>query len=89
MHGVFRPSCPAATIVLHVQISPVWYQVRAGESGSGFQLTGGHDVDQGWIARLREPVVQEGQCSGDADASQTCSSDASVSQVGREQLGQH
>ena len=47
-------SCP--------QISPVWYQIRADEAGAGFKLTGGHDVDQGWIAKLREPVNQVRAC---------------------------
>jgi hypothetical protein len=45
-----------------LQISPVWYQLRAKEGGSGFKLTGGHDVDQGWIAKLREPVEQVSTC---------------------------
>lgn len=65
-------------MLMCLQISPVWYQLRAAESGSGFRITGGHDVDQGWIAKLREPVdQQEGQqqCSGNDDAggSKTCS----------------
>jgi hypothetical protein len=37
-------------------ISPVWYQLRAKADGSGFELTGGHDADQEWIAELRKPV---------------------------------
>lgn len=45
-----------------LQISPVWYQLRAEEGGNGFKLTGGHDVDQGWIAKLREPVDQVSTC---------------------------
>lgn len=32
-------------------ISPVWYQIRR-EEGK-FVLKGGHDVDRGWLAKLR------------------------------------
>lgn len=58
--------------------------MRAEEGGSGFKLTGGHDVDQGWIAKLREPVSSsstEGQCSSDDAGSETCSTDAATSKV--------
>jgi hypothetical protein len=45
-----------------VQISPVWYQLKAaaaaeGQQGFRFELVGGHDVDQGWMAELRKPVT--------------------------------
>jgi len=41
-----------------LQISPVWYQLRMDEADGSFKLTGGHDVDQSWIAKLREPLTQ-------------------------------
>lgn len=37
-------------------ISPVWFQLRAKADGSGFEITGGHDVDQSWISELRAPL---------------------------------
>ena len=37
-------------------ISPVWYQLRP--LGGGVTLSGGHDVDQGWIADVRQPHAQ-------------------------------
>lgn len=50
---------------MSVQISPVWYQLRGAESTSidgDVLLTGGHDVDQDWIGRVRTPgVVQDQQ----------------------------
>jgi hypothetical protein len=47
----------AATVQMPLQISPVWYQLRAAEgSETELQLTGGHDVDKGWIAEVRAPV---------------------------------
>ena len=35
-------------------ISPVWYQIRW--NGSDFTLSGQHDVDAGWMARLKLPT---------------------------------
>ncbi|KAF8056348.1 chid1 [Scenedesmus sp. PABB004] len=59
-------------------ISPVWYQLRPttdkGGDDDGIRLTGAHDVDQAWIARLRAPVTREADCHGDA-GSQTCGAD--------------
>ncbi|KAF4532061.1 hypothetical protein B566_EDAN016133 [Ephemera danica] len=34
-------------------ISPVWLQVRR-ETGGTFRITGDHDIDQGWIEKLRK-----------------------------------
>lgn len=36
-------------------ISPVWYQVRRDAQSGAFLLTGAHDVDTEWLARLRAP----------------------------------
>ena len=36
----------------------VWYQVR--EEDGKVRLTGGHDVDQEWLAELRTPAVKVG-----------------------------
>ena len=36
----------------------VWYQVR--EEDGNVRLTGGHDVDQEWLAELRTPAVKVG-----------------------------
>jgi hypothetical protein len=76
---------PRLPPLLPVQISPVWYQLRANEGG-GFKLTGGHDVDQGWIARLREPVDSSSsseQCSSDGAGGETCGvDDTATSRVG-------
>ena len=41
-------------------ISPVWYQIRW--NGTDFTLSGQHDVDAGWMARLKLPA--EPVCSG-------------------------
>ncbi|CAB3380374.1 Hypothetical predicted protein [Cloeon dipterum] len=40
-------------------ISPVWLQVKRGAEGS-YQITGEHDIDNGWMARLRKnnPAIQ-------------------------------
>ncbi|ORY48020.1 hypothetical protein BCR33DRAFT_695843 [Rhizoclosmatium globosum] len=40
-------------------LSPVWYQLRPTHSSKGpaFALTGDHDVDQGWIKEVTEPVT--------------------------------
>lgn len=63
-------------------ISPVWYQLRMDEADGSFKLTGGHDVDQSWIAKLREPLTQEGECANGGDtASNTCSLDDGKSQA--------
>jgi len=35
-------------------ISPVWYQIRW--NGTDFTLSGQHDVDAGWMARLKLPA---------------------------------
>ena len=46
-------------------ISPVWYQIRW--NGTDFMLSGQHDVDAGWMARLKlpaEPVRSSGFCHG-------------------------
>eukprot|EP00775_Hariotina_reticulata_P004211 gene4211-4460_t len=58
-------------------ISPVWYQLKAASEGSGasFQLTGGHDVDQQWISRLRTPVTEGASSDKDDAGSQTCRAD--------------
>lgn len=34
-------------------VVPVWYQLRS--AGGMLQLTGGHDVDAGWVAAVRQP----------------------------------
>lgn len=50
-----------AVSVYWLQISPVWYQLKGDSSTThdgSVTLTGGHDVDQKWIARLREPASQ-------------------------------
>eukprot|EP00878_Enallax_costatus_P041953 GHUV01048889.1.p1 GENE.GHUV01048889.1~~GHUV01048889.1.p1 ORF type:complete len:245 (+),score=75.23 GHUV01048889.1:283-1017(+) len=56
-------------------ISPVWYQLKGDSatltSGS-VKLTGGHDVDQKWIAKLREPINQYATCAEDGASTQTC-----------------
>ena len=39
-------------------ISPVWYQIRW--NGTNFTLTGQHDVDAGWMARLKLPTEPVG-----------------------------
>lgn len=36
----------------------MWYQLKMDEADGSFKLTGGHDVDQSWIAKLREPLTQ-------------------------------
>jgi hypothetical protein len=58
-------------------VSPVWYQLRpAPDNSGGVTLTGGHDADQGWISRLREPAAAAAEdCAGEA-GSQTCSADS-------------
>ncbi|KAF6257097.1 glycoside hydrolase superfamily [Scenedesmus sp. NREL 46B-D3] len=64
-------------------ISPVWYQLRGATEGSdsGLQLTGGHDVDQGWIADVRAPISKEADCAHDNDAaSQTCAANLDTPQ---------
>jgi len=39
-------------------VSPVWYQLRRGEAGEGsFQLVGGHEHDEGWLAGVRAPAA--------------------------------
>jgi hypothetical protein len=35
-------------------ISPVWYQLRLDQEGA-LVLVGGHDVDAGWMGRLKAP----------------------------------
>lgn len=37
-------------------VAPVWYQLRS--ASSVLQLTGGHDVDAGWMAAVRAPCEQ-------------------------------
>ena len=34
-------------------ISPVWLQARLNSDDSDFDITGQHDIDQGWIRELR------------------------------------
>lgn len=45
-------------------ISPVWYQLRLDQEGA-LVLVGGHDVDAGWMGRLRAPagLVRCRRCS--------------------------
>ena len=45
-------------------ISPVWYQIRW--NGTDFTLSGQHDVDSGWMARLKLPSEPVGDGSGPA-----------------------
>ena len=35
-------------------VSPVWYSLRG--LGDHFRLDGGHDVDEGWMGEVREPL---------------------------------
>eukprot|EP00879_Flechtneria_rotunda_P014230 GHRR01014867.1.p1 GENE.GHRR01014867.1~~GHRR01014867.1.p1 ORF type:complete len:210 (+),score=52.45 GHRR01014867.1:181-810(+) len=64
-------------------ISPVWYQLRPGDKEGSFQLSGGHDVDQKWISRLRQPAEKEADadsqiCVNNKSGAQTCGADASA-----------
>eukprot|EP00882_Tetradesmus_deserticola_P014832 GHRQ01015783.1.p1 GENE.GHRQ01015783.1~~GHRQ01015783.1.p1 ORF type:complete len:225 (+),score=56.44 GHRQ01015783.1:755-1429(+) len=65
-------------------VSPVWYQLRGGAEGSddvALRLTGGHDVDQGWLAEVRAPVNTEADCvEDDSAASQTCAANLDTPQ---------
>ncbi len=51
-HGC--PSHPACRLT---HVSPVWYQLRS--SSGVLTLTGGHDVDAGWMAAVRQPCGQQ------------------------------
>lgn len=41
-------------------MAPVWYQLRS--SSGVLTLTGGHDVDAGWVAAVRQPCDGQVRC---------------------------
>uniref|UniRef100_A0A383W7S9 Chitinase domain-containing protein 1 n=1 Tax=Tetradesmus obliquus TaxID=3088 RepID=A0A383W7S9_TETOB len=65
-------------------ISPVWYQLRGGAEGSDsteLSLTGGHDVDKGWIKEVRAPVDKAADCADGDEASKTCAANLDTPQA--------
>lgn len=48
--------CPLSLCRL-THVSPVWYQLRS--SSGVLTLTGGHDVDAGWVAAVRQPCPNQ------------------------------
>ena len=43
-------------------ISPVWLQLRWDAAAAAFTVTGQHDIDTDWMARVAQPTVKARSC---------------------------